>query len=82
MVPIGERAIAWMQRYVNEARPQLVSDPAQTRLFLDELGRPPWLNAITLRVRKLLEDAGIIKRGACHLFRHTMATRMLENGAE
>lgn len=82
VVPIGERAIAWVQRYVEEARPQLVSDPAQRRLFLDEQGRPPSLNAITLRVRKLFDDAGIIKRGACHLFRHTMATQMLENGAD
>jgi integrase/recombinase XerD len=82
VVPIGERAIAWVQRYVDEARPQLVSDPAQTRLFLNEQGQPPSLNAITQRVRQLFDDAGIAKRGACHLFRHTMATQMLENGAD
>ncbi|MEO5558704.1 MAG: tyrosine-type recombinase/integrase, partial [Dokdonella sp.] len=28
------------------------------------------------------ERAGIVKRGACHLFRHTAATLMLENGAD
>lgn len=82
VVPIGERAIAWLRRYVEEARPQLVVDPAQTRLFLNEHGQPPSLNAITLRVRKLFDEAGIVKRGACHLFRHTMATQMLENGAD
>ena len=29
-----------------------------------------------------MDRAGIGKRGACHLFRHTMATLMLENGAD
>jgi integrase/recombinase XerD len=29
-----------------------------------------------------VNDSGIGKKGACHLFRHTMATLMLENGAD
>jgi integrase/recombinase XerD len=33
-------------------------------------------------VRDYLEQAGIEKKGSCHLFRHTMATLMLENGAD
>jgi len=28
------------------------------------------------------DKAGIPKKGSCHLFRHTMATLMLENGAD
>jgi integrase/recombinase XerD len=37
---------------------------------------------ITDRVRKIVDAANTGKTGACHLFRHTMATLMLENGAD
>jgi integrase/recombinase XerD len=33
-------------------------------------------------VREYVDAAQLGKRGACHLFRHTMATLMLENGAD
>jgi integrase/recombinase XerD len=33
-------------------------------------------------VREYVDAADIGKRGSCHLFRHTMATLMLENGAD
>ena len=36
----------------------------------------------TQLAREYVSDADIGKRGACHLFRHTMATLMLENGAD
>lgn len=33
-------------------------------------------------MRAHVDAAGIGKRGACHMFRHSMATMMLENGAD
>ena len=36
----------------------------------------------TQLTREYVSAADIGKRGACHLFRHTMATLMLENGAD
>jgi integrase/recombinase XerD len=33
-------------------------------------------------VRTYIEKSGVNKQGRCHLFRHTMATLMLENGAD
>jgi integrase/recombinase XerD len=33
-------------------------------------------------VRDCVDAAQLVKRGSCHLFRHTMATLMLENGAD
>jgi integrase/recombinase XerD len=33
-------------------------------------------------VAKYIDNANIGKTGSCHLFRHTMATLMLENGAD
>ena len=82
IVPIGERALAWVQSYLDEARPQLVADASDTALFLNRFGQRLGNNGLSSTVRGYLERAGVTKRGACHLFRHTMATQMLENGAD
>ncbi|MCP5059281.1 MAG: tyrosine-type recombinase/integrase, partial [bacterium] len=39
-------------------------------------------NRLTDLVKKTIEKAGIEKPGACHIFRHTMATLMLDAGAD
>lgn len=81
-VPIGERALAWVTKYESEARSRLLVDPAEKRLFLNCYGEPMSPDGLTWRVRDYFKQAGIAKRGACHLFRHTMATAMLDNGAD
>jgi integrase/recombinase XerD len=81
-VPVGERALAWLQKYQREARPQLLKDPSSRHLFLNCDGEALSNDALSWRVRHYFQQAGIEKRGACHLFRHTMATAMLDNGAD
>lgn len=81
-VPVGERALAWIAKYRREARPVLLSDPQQPRLFLNYQGVPLSAYALSYRIRRYFDAAGIVKIGACHLFRHTMATAMLDNGAD
>ena len=51
-------------------------------MFLNCDGAPLSNDALSWRVRDYFQCAGIEKRGACHLFRHTMATAMLDNGAD
>ena len=82
MVPIGERAIAWVDKYLCEVRPQLVVEPDEGELFLTNLGESFSRNRLTQMVRVYVDAADIGKRGSCHLFRHTMATLMLEHGAD
>jgi integrase/recombinase XerD len=81
-VPVGERAMAWIGKYEREGRPRLLSDPAVKHLFLNQYGQPLSSDGLSWRVRDYFKQAGIEKRGACHLFRHTMATAMLDNGAD
>jgi len=51
-------------------------------LFLTNEGEPINPDSLTEYVRRYVDDNGIGKRGSCHLFCHTMATRMLEHGAD
>ena len=82
MIPIGDRAVAWIDKYVTDVRPGLVMEPDDGTLFLTNTGDPFTPNRLTQLVRNYVDAAEIGKRGACHLFRHTMATIMLENGAD
>jgi len=81
-VPIGERALAWVSKYQQEARPMLEGVVLESALFLNIDGKRLSMNALSWRVRSYLDKAGVNKAGACHLFRHTMATAMLDNGAD
>lgn len=51
-------------------------------LFLTRLGQPFNESWLSTTVGAHVKSAKIGKTGGCHLFRHTMATLMLENGAE
>lgn len=81
-VPIGERAIAWVEKYIREMRPQLVTEPDLGTLFLTGAGEEISPDHLTLTVGSYVQKANLGKTGACHLFRHTMATLMLEGGAD
>ena len=82
MVPIGERALAWIAKYQESARPVLVVGGDEGILFLNSMGGPLGLGYLTMMVRDYVDRAGIGKEGSCHMWRHTMATLMLENGAD
>jgi len=87
VIPIGDRAAAWVDKYVSDARPHLVSEPDEGTVFLSNAGEPMSLDYLTQLVATHVDAALSVdgkpgKRGACHLFRHTMATLMLENGAD
>jgi integrase/recombinase XerD len=81
-VPIGERAIAWLEKYVREGRPQLAIEPDDMTVFLTAQGEPFSRDHLTFVVKERVDAAQLGKTGSCHLFRHTMATLMHENGAD
>jgi integrase/recombinase XerD len=82
MVPIGERALAWVAKYQETARPELAMGGDEGILFLNHLGGRLGLGYLTMMIREYVDRAGVGKEGSCHMFRHTMATLMLENGAD
>jgi integrase/recombinase XerD len=82
MVPIGERAVGWIDAYLRQARPSLVREPDEGVLFLTNSGHALTGVRLSEVVRDYIAAADIGKTGSCHLFRHTVATLMLEHGAD
>jgi integrase/recombinase XerD len=78
MIPIGRRALAWVEKYLEEVRPGLAMEPDDGTLFLTTHRKAFSPERMSLVVRQHVDAADIGKRGSCHLFRHTMATLMLE----
>lgn len=82
LVPLGSRAAAWVTKYIEDVRPELVLHPDPGWLFLTTTGDILHEDWLTQRVRGYVKSADVGKVGACHLFRHSMATAMLERGAD
>ncbi|EFC1529369.1 tyrosine-type recombinase/integrase [Escherichia ruysiae] len=83
VVPVGHVALEWVTRYLRDVRPRLAYRFDSGHLFITWHGKG--LNRGTLTQiggETIREKARIQKPGACHIFRHSMATQMLDNGAD
>jgi len=82
VVPVGTVSLHWLEAYLEKTRPQLLVDPGEQALFLSGYGERMNSTYVGNWVTKTVKAADIGKRGSCHLFRHSCATHMLENGAD
>lgn len=82
IVPVGDGALQWLRKYLDDVRPILLARVGEHALFITGYGERFSANHIGNWMRRILDRAGIEAVGACHLFRHSCATHMLENGAD
>jgi len=84
VVPMGDEAAAWVQRYVADARPRLLKRRSSSRLFVNARGGGPGLTRMGFW--KILgayaRRAGLRSSLSPHVLRHSFATHLLERGAD
>ncbi len=81
VVPVGEVAARWLERYLQEARPVLMGRRRERALFLNRLGRPLSRKGVWKRFKELVLRAGL-QTGKVHTLRHSFATHLLQGGAD
>jgi len=82
IVPIGERALKWVERYLGEVRPLLAVHLDEQAMFITGYGRGFSANSLGNLIKQHIEKAQPDRSGNCHLLRHACATHMLEHGAD
>lgn len=81
-VPLGEAALEWLRRYVDEARPAILGGRASHSLFVTRRGGPMTRQGFWKLIKRYAKAAGIKREITPHMLRHSFATHLLENGAD
>jgi integrase/recombinase XerD len=81
IVPVGQDATGWLQRYLTEARPRLVTG-ASPWLFVNARGTPLSRVGFWKLLKEYGIKAGIARNISPHVLRHSFATHLLDRGAD
>jgi integrase/recombinase XerD len=82
LVPLGEEAVDWLQRYIDESRPELAGESTARQLFITRRGAGMTRQAFWYRIRHYAIKSGINKPLSPHTLRHAFATHLLNHGAD
>ncbi len=82
LVPLGEEAIEWLQRYLNEARVKLLHGQTTDALFPTARGAAMTRQAFWHNLKRYTRVAGIETHLSPHTLRHAFATHLLNHGAD
>jgi integrase/recombinase XerD len=82
LVPMGEEAIAWLERYLRDARPELAKGQSCEALFLTRRAAGMTRHAFWHIIKRYAGVAGIDKHLSPHTLRHAFATHLLNHGAD
>ena len=82
VVPIGQKAVAALDRWLAKGRPLLVKPKTGGEIFLGEHGRRLTTARVWQIVQEMAKLAGLQKKIWPHLLRHSFATHLLSHGAD
>jgi integrase/recombinase XerD len=82
VVPLGDQAVAWVRRYLADARPGLLHGRPQPWLFVNRRGTRLTRNGFWKLLKAYGRQAGVRTRLSPHVLRHSFATHLLERGAD
>ncbi len=83
IIPLGELASEWLERYLHQGRPQLLrAGVVSDAVFLSVRGRAMTRQAFWQHLKKYLARAGISTAFTPHSLRHAFATHLLNHGAD
>lgn len=82
LVPLGEEALAWIRRYLGEARPPLLAGRASEALFVTARGGAMSRQMFWRLIKRHALGAGIAADISPHTLRHAFATHLLNHGAD
>ncbi len=84
LVPLGEEALHWLQRYLYQGRSHWLPPTTSTeQLFLSRRGRQMTRQTFWYRIKYYAALAGIAPEALSpHVLRHAFATHLLNHGAD
>jgi len=82
VVPLGRKAVAALEHYLNAGRPRLVTHRSPANVFLTKRGTPFAPVTLWLRIKQRVRRAGILRNVTPHMLRHSFATHLLDHGAD
>lgn len=82
LVPLGEIALDYLQRYLTESRPQLLKGTLSDDLFPTQRGKAMSRQAFWYLIKRYAKLAVIEKDLSPHTLRHAFATHLLNHGAD
>jgi len=82
LVPLGDEAVDWLEKYQDPARPRLLAGRQCEVLFVSRRGQGMTRQAFWQLIKRYAGPAGIDKLLSPHTLRHAFATHLLNNGAD
>lgn len=82
LVPLGDMAVEWLERYLRQGRPAIVGARPGTALFPTRRGGAMTRQAFWQLIKRYAVQAGISKPLSPHTLRHAFATHLLNHGAD